>query len=576
MNVTSIMNVARRNKKELYPVRGITDLKDMMNSNAALYQDRSAFLVKKKPGGKYSPISYNQVKADVDALGTALMDMGMAGTKIAVVGENRYEWVVADLAVCCGVGVVVPLDKELPIAEIRNLCERAEVSAVIYSGKLEKQLLEALSGLSFVRYKISMDAESGDDMRLSMKELISRGKRLINQEVRSFIDAEIDHEAMSFLLYTSGTTGLAKGVMLSHKNICANIMNMSMFVHLYADDVTLSVLPMHHTYEFTCNIMTVMYQGACIAICEGLKHIVKNMQEAEVTLIIGVPLIFESMHKKIWKQAEKTGQSKRLRQAMTISKTLNKFSVKSARKLFKSVHQSLGGNVRMFIAGAAAIDPIVIEDFNLMGINTFQGYGLTENSPIVAVNLDRYHKPASVGPGMPNTEIKLIDTDENGVGEILVKGDSVMLGYYNDKEETDKVLRDGWLYTGDYGYLDKDGFLYISGRKKNVIVTKNGKNIFPEEVEYYLNKIEYIEEVVVEGQEDESGDTIVFAHIVPDMETVKEMAGDLSEEELRKLLKKDIDDINELMPGYKRVKRFEIRYEPFEKTTTKKIKRFAI
>jgi long-chain acyl-CoA synthetase len=300
------------------------------------------------------------------------------------------------------------------------------------------------------------------------------------------------------------------------------------------------------------------------------------MAESKATVMLGVPLIFESMHKKVWKQAEASGKADKMRTAIQLSKKLERFNIKSMKKLFKSVHQAMGGHMRMFISGAAAIDPAVIEDFNAMGITMFQGYGMTENSPIISVNKDRYYKPASVGFPMPGTEVKIIDEDENGVGEIICRGDSVMIGYYNNPEETAKVLVDGWLHTGDYGYFDRDGFLYVAGRKKNVIVTKNGKNIFPEEVEFYLNKSDYIKEVIVWGVDDEkSGDTVVQAEIFPDYDAVYEKFGKVSDEELKRILKKEIDEINEHMPLYKRVKRFELREEEFEKTTTKKIKRYT-
>lgn len=569
------MGVSKKFKNQLYEIRPIADLKEMIKSSAQLYGDRKAFLVKNKPGGKYIPVSFKQVKQDVDALGTALLDLGLAGERIAVIGENRYEWVISYLAVVCGTGVVVPLDKELPEAEIKNLIQQSKATTVIYSGKVEKLLKSAVEGLDFVQHLISMDAETDDGERYSWKVLLDRGNKLIDQEMKRFINAQIDPEAMSILLFTSGTTGLAKGVMLSHKNICANVMNMSMYVEITGDDVGLSILPMHHTYELTCHVMTVLYQGGCVAICEGLKHIVKNLGESKATVLVGVPLVFESMHKNVWKQAEKTGQADKLRKAVTVSKALNKFNIKSARKLFKSVHQAFGGNIRMFISGAAALDPMIIEDFNYMGINMFQGYGLTENAPIVAVCRDRYHKPKSVGEPMPNTEVRLADTDEDGVGEIIVKGDSVMLGYYENDEETAKVLRDGWLYTGDYGYFDKDGFLYISGRKKNVIVTKNGKNIFPEEVEYYLGKSDYVLESIVTGDLVKDGDLSINAQIVPDYVYISETHGELSKEDMQALFKQVVSETNDNMSPYKRIKKFELRAEEFEKTSTKKVKRFG-
>ena len=565
-----------RYKDEEYAYRPIRNLKDMINTSAELYADKNAFLVKNAPGGSYVPIKFNRFKTDIDEFGTALMDLGLAGKKIAVIGENRYEWVVSYLAVVNGVGVVVPLDRELPAQEVHNLLVRAEASAIIYSSKVGTVVEEAIQGIESIEYIISMDALEHVDNKLSMKKLQRAGKRLLLEEQRYFVDAEIDREAMCSLLFTSGTTGLAKGVMLSHKNITANVYNMSKYVSVSNNFTGLSVLPMHHTYELTCHVFTSMYQGCCVAICEGLKYIVKNMAEAQATVMLGVPLIFESMHKKVWKKAEESGKAGKMRAAVQLSKKLGKFNIKSTKKMFKAVHQAMGGNMQLLISGAAAIDPSVIEDFNAMGFTMIQGYGMTENSPIIAVNKDRYFKPASAGLPMPGTEVKIIDQDENGVGEIICKGDSVMIGYYDNPEETAKVLVDGWLHTGDYGYFDKDGFLYIAGRKKNVIVTKNGKNIFPEEVEFYLNKCDFISEVVVWGLDDEkSGDTIVCAEIYPNYPAVEAKFGQVGETELKRLLKKEIDGINELMPLYKRVKRLEIREVEFEKTTTKKIKRYT-
>ncbi|QOX64427.1 AMP-binding protein [Anoxybacterium hadale] len=563
-------------RDEEYTRRPIRDLKDMINSSAELFADKNAFLVKNAPGGSYVPIKFSKFKTDIDEFGTALLDLGLGGKNIAVIGENRYEWVVSYLAVVNGVGVVVPLDRELPAQEVHNLLERSGTSAIIYSSKVGAVVEEAIQGIESIEYSISMDATDHIDHKLSMKKLQRAGRRLLMEEQRNFIDAEIDREAMCSLLFTSGTTGMAKGVMLSHKNITANVFNMSKFVDVSQNFTGLSVLPMHHTYELTCHVFTSMYQGCCVAICEGLKYIVKNMAESQANIMLGVPLIFESMHKKVWKKAEDSGKAKKMRAAVQLSKQLGKLNIKSTKKLFKAVHQAMGGHMQVFISGAAAIDPAVVEDFNAMGITMFQGYGMTENSPIIAVNKDRYYKPASVGLPMPGTEIRIIEEDENGVGEIICRGDSVMLGYYDNPEETAKVLVNGWLHTGDYGYFDKDGFLYISGRKKNVIVTKNGKNIFPEEVEFYLNKSDFISEVVVWGlDEEKSGDTIVCAEIFPDFTAVEAKFGKISEAELKRLLKKEIDEINEHMPLYKRVKRFDIREEEFEKTTTKKIKRYT-
>ena len=566
---------AEKYRSDLYVFREIRDLKQMMNSSAQLYGDKTGYMVKDRPGGPYIPISYNQLKRDVDGLGTALLELGLKGKKVAVIGDNRYEWLVAHMAAVCGVGISVPLDKELPVDEVANLLNRSGASALVYSSKVERKVLQAVQQAPGVELLVSMDAREHSDSVKSMPQLIQHGQDLIEQGDHSYLNAEIDPNVMAILLFTSGTTGLAKGVMLSHKNICYNVYAMSQYVDVHEGHVGLSVLPMHHTYEQTCLQMTCLYQGCPIAYCEGLKYITKNMAEAKATVTIAVPLIYESMHRKVWKKAEQSGKADKMRMGINISRRLSRLPLNRAtKKLFKDVHSALGGHMSTLIVGGAAIDPKVVEDFNAMGFNMFQGYGMTECSPIITVNMDRYSKPASVGLPMPGTEVKLVDQDENGVGEIVCKSDSVMLGYYENEEETAKVLKDGWLYTGDYGYFDEDGFLYISGRKKNVIVTKNGKNIFPEEVEFYLSKSPFIAEVVVRGKDDEkTGETIVWAEIFPDMAAVREQNGELSQDELKSLMKREIDAANDQMSTYKRVKRFKLRDTEFEKTTTKKIKR---
>lgn len=573
--------IEKKLQEGMYPVRQVTDLKDILNSSAELYGERTAYLYKERLGGDYLPISFHQVRDDVEALGTALWDEKLSGRRIGVIGENRYEWVISYLATANGLGVVVPLDRELPAHEIAVLMDRAELSALIYSSKVEQKILEALPLVKNPVMLISMDSDRRQGETRSLSEMIRSGSRRIAEGKRHFIDAVVDPERMSMLLFTSGTTGLAKGVMLCHRNIASNIYNMSKYVDLtvrQGQQIGLSMLPMHHTYEFTCTIMASFYQGATIAFCEGLKYVVKNMEEAKVTYMIAVPLVFENMHQKIWKQAEKSGKADKMRKAIRMIRTISHIDKKIQKRtmrLFKEVHAGLGGHVRLMVAGAAPINPAVINDFNAMGITMLQGYGMTECSPIIALNPDWCARAAAAGLPLPESEVRIFEPDENGIGEIICKSQSVMLGYYKDEEETAKVLRDGWLYTGDYGYFDKDGYLYITGRKKNVIVTKNGKNIFPEEVEFYLNSSPYIAEVVVTGEtEESSGESIVWASIFPDRDAILEQKGTLSDEEVRSLLKAEIDRINEQMPFYKRVKRFRIRDTEFDKTTTRKIKRW--
>ncbi len=570
----------KKYKNVLYSMREIKDLKDMMDTSALIYSDRPAYLVKKQSGGEYEPVKYWQLKEDVDSMGTAFCSMGLKGKRVAVIGENSYTWIVTYMATVNGTGAIVPLDKELPPEELAGLLKRAEVSAVVYSLKLSKILDEIIKGCESIEYRICMGDKPGlqnrqDDGFLFWEDVREQGRDLILSGDRTFTDAVIDPDALCALLFTSGTMGYAKGVMLSHRNIASNVYNMSKYVYIREPGVGLSVLPMHHTYEMTCHILTSMYQGVCVAICEGLKHIAKNMDESGTTVMLGVPLVFESMHKKIFKQADAAGKGENLRLAISASKRLKLYNnPKLARTIFADIHKATGGHIGLLISGGAGIDPNVVEDFQAMGFPMIQGYGMTENAPIIAVNRDCYSKPASVGFPMPGTEIRIIDPDESGIGEIACQGPSVMLGYYNDPEETAAVLKNGWLYTGDYGYFDKDGMLYISGRKKNVIVTKNGKNIFPEEVEYYLCKSDYIEEALVHGVPDQdNGATLVKAEIYPNFEKITKEYGQIGQEELTVFLKGVIEKINEKMPPYKRVKRFGIRYTEFEKTTTKKIKR---
>ncbi|MDR3242933.1 MAG: AMP-binding protein [Clostridiales Family XIII bacterium] len=568
------MNSAKY-KNVLYERGAVTNLKDLVNTSVAIYGERTAYLVKHTPGGAYEPISFAELKEDLDGLGTALAEIGLRGKKVAVIGENRYEWVLSYLAVVNGGGVIIPLDRELGGEEIARILKRAGADAIVFSSKVEAVVEEAATSLPESGFLISMDASEHEGRRKSLRRLVALGKKLLRERRLGFIDFNIDADAMCALLFTSGTTGLSKGVMLSHRNIAANVHDMSKYVNV-ENFTGLSVLPMHHTYEMTCHIMTALYQGCAVAICEGLKYIVKNMSESKASLMLGVPLIFENMHKKIWKNAESGRKADKMRKVVQLSKLLGGQNIKHTKKLFKDVHNAMGGNVRLFISGGAAIDPAVVEDFNAMGFTMIQGYGMTENAPLIAMNKDRYSKAAAAGLPLPGTEVQIIDKDKSGIGEIICRGDSVMLGYYADPEETARVIVDGWLHTGDFGYLDKDGFLYVTGRKKNIIVTKNGKNISPEELEYYLLKSPYIQEAVVWGKPDErSGDLIINAAVVPDLEFLREtqMRGDQDEASLRKILSEEIDAVNEKMPPYKRIKKFVLRTEEFEKTSTKKIKR---
>lgn len=574
-----------------HKVREITSLKDMFDSSARMYADRPAFLIKKVKGGEYCQINYAQAKNDADALGTQLISMGLKDAKIAIIGENCYEWVIAYYAAVNGTGVVVPLDKELSREEVYNLLKIAECRAVFFTPGYEDYFIDY-----DIDFKIKMkvygdrtditepltaatEEEISADSVLTWESLVGAGERLVAGGDRSFIDAEIDVDVMKILLFTSGTTDAAKGVMLSHKNIASDIMDTCRIAEILPEDRTLSILPIHHTFESTMGMSLIFYRGASSAFYEGLKYINKNLAEAQATVLIGVPLIFESIYEKIWKQAEKSGKAGTLKKAIKLNRTLNALGIDASRKLFKSVHEKFGGKFRMAITGAAAIDPNVLRGFEDLGIRMLQGYGLTECSPLVSGPPDfgnTYKKAGSSGPAVASGEIRIIDKDEDGIGEIIFKGPNVMLGYYKMPEKTAEVIKDGWFYTGDLGFLDDDGWLYITGRKKNVIVTKTGKNIYPEEVEYYINRNKYIQESLVHGMiDEESDDTLVSAQVRPNYDVIYEEFGDnFGEEEVQSLIKRVIADINEKLPIYKRVRNIAVRKDEFIKTTTKKIQRY--
>lgn len=566
---------SKKYKDELYEHRQVTDVRDLISSSAELFNSKPAFLVKKKHSEPFTPITYGQFKKDIDALGTSLVHMGLKDKRIAVIGENSYEWALAYFAVTMGTGIIVPIDRELKAGEIANLLNRAKVEAIVYSHKMERTVKEVTPLLQTVQHFINMNADKPREGELAMGDLIDEGKIHLRHGERGFLEADITPEDACAVLFTSGTTGLAKGVMLSHRNIAANVMNMSKYVDV-TDEIGLSVLPMHHSYEMTCHVFTGLYQGIAIAICEGLRYIQSNMQELHINTMLAVPLIFEALHKKIMKTAEATGKLPMLLKMIKMSRRTKMYNQPLVvKRVFREVHEQFGGNIKHFIVGGAAINPRVIEDFEAMGFPIFQGYGMTENAPIIAVNKDRYSKAASAGLPMPGTDIRIIDKDEKGNGEIICRGPSVMIGYFDDPEETAKVIDDeGWLHTGDIGFFDRDGFLYVTGRKKSVIVTKNGKNIFPEEIEFCLTERDYIQEVLVHGVDSGTDKGVVIkAEIFPDYPLIEEEKGDLTEEEIRDLVKGILDEVNDEAPPYKRVQRFSVRKTEFDKTTTRKIKR---
>lgn len=559
-------------------IRQIRDLKDMLVQSTELYPENEAFYIK-SDNGTYKGIKYMEFKREVDSLGTALADLGLKGKYVAVIGENRYEWCLTYLAVACGVGVIVPLDRELPVEEIENLLVRSHASAVIYSGKHEKDMRRISATVPHVDYFINMDAEEddSDDRFLSLKRLIQKGSDLLDGGDRSYIDAVIDPEAFGILIFTSGTTDLAKGVMLSHKNIVSNIMSVCSVLYIDDTDSTLCMLPLHHTYACTTSFLLILYNGCRISFIEGLKHIAKNIRETSPTIIMAVPLLLESMYKKIWDSIKKQKAVYKVKAALAASKLLMLFGIDARKKLFRQIHETMGGKLRLIISGAAALEPAVSKGFRDFGIPLMQGYGLTECSPIVTVNQLERFRDDSIGLPLPCNEVMVYKPNKEGIGELAVKGSNVMLGYFENSLATEKVLRDGWFHTGDLGKMTREGFFSITGRKKNVIVTKNGKNIYPEEVEDYLNKSPFITESMVYGKDDEaSEETFVYAMIVPAMDIIKNKLGktEVTEDEVFRIIDAEVKNVNKKMPLYKRIRRFTIRQEEFAKTSTKKIKRY--
>ncbi|MBR3705608.1 MAG: AMP-binding protein [Firmicutes bacterium] len=562
--------------------RPITDIRHMFNTSVELYGDNVAFMQKFDKEKGYENVTYKEALADVNGLGTALIAHGLKDKRIAVIGDNCYQWAASYLAAVCGTGIVVPLDKELSPAELKQLVIEAEASAVLFSRRFEETFSRMKAdGDTSLEVLVNFERTEDGDGVFAWSSLVEEGKKLVEAGDRRFIDAEINADEMSILLFTSGTTGIAKGVMLSHRNICDDLMSAPTLLMVHDWDIFFSVLPIHHTYECTCGFLMPLYKGAAIAYCEGLKHIVKNLSEVRPTMILAVPLILESLYKNIMKNVRKQGKEGLVKKVMAVNKVTKKFGLDINKKLLKDILKVFGGRMRVLISGGAAIDPAILQFFNDLGFIAVQGYGLTECSPMAALNPDthKYMRNASVGHLLPGMEVKIADKDEDGVGEICLKGSNVMMGYYNMPEETAKVIKDGWFHTGDLGYVDDEDFIYITGRKKNVIITRNGKNVFPEELEYYLGKVPYVSESMVWAESDEAGqDDVIAATIKPDMEEVTAALGEEAAKDtaaIEKLLWSEVDRINADLPLFKKIKKIVVRTEDFEKTTGKKIKRFV-
>jgi len=550
---------------KIYPVRTI---REILFKACGRYQDRDA--LKSKKDGVFQPVTYNQLKEQVAEMATCYFELGMKkGDRIAILGENRTEWVVAYLAAVTSGMVAVPVDRDLKEREVRHILDFSDTRMLVVSDSYLGKVEDAVREIPKLELVISME-DSGDGFTLNFQQALARGKAKLAEGDLRYSEAEVVPEDWAAIIFTSGTTGTAKGVVLTHGSITENVKGVS-FNLTVANDTMLSVLPLHHTYESTAGMLTAIYHGATVCHAESLRKIVDNLIETRATVMLGVPALFEAIYKRI-----KTGIEAKGAKKFAVAKGVAAFSekvlrVSIRRKIFAQVHDKVGGNLRMFISGGAAVSPEVSRGFRDLGIAFLQGYGLTEFSPIVAVNRWAEFRDGAAGIPLPNAEIRIIDN------EIVVKGPCVMEGYYKNPEATREVLQDGWLHTGDLGYLDKDGFLFINGRRKSVIVTPNGKNVYPEELEFLLGESEFVlESLVWGGRDPDPSKTEVQAIIVPNTDGFDEEFGasNYSDEKIEEVISGVVKKVNSKLAGYKKIKTFSIRNEEFEKTTTRKIKRY--
>ena len=502
------------------------------------------------------------------------MDRNLKGKRIALIGENRYEWVISYLAVTCGGMIIAPLDKALPDKEIASLIKRSEVDAVIYEKKHEDLFKKLKNDKSInLNLLICMDIEDDNKEVISFQKLLDKGKKLIKEKNKEYDKIKIDSNAMSIMLFTSGTTSTAKIVMLSQNNILSNLYAYQTHFKINQNDILLSFLPIHHTFECSITILYGFYSGATVAFCDGLRYIQSNLKEYGVSIFVAVPLVLETMYKKITKAIADQGKTKLINTMTKISNALLKVHIDIRKLLFKQIIDNFGGKLRMVLYGAASLDKDTIIGLNNFGINSIQGYGLTETSPVLTAEAENKHKPGSIGYPLDNVEIKIDNPDEDGVGEILAKGPNIMLGYYNDEKKTKEAFKDGWFKTGDFGYIDNEGFIFITGRKNDIIVLRNGKNVYPQELEFLISKLPYVSECMVFARNESNTDTAIVAKIVYNKDVMEHDYPDTKKEDYEKIIWKDVKEINKNLPTYKHIKKVIVTDEPMIKTTTQKVKR---
>ena len=563
--------------RKVYEPRVIKNYREMIEYSTKNYSDKIAYKYNKNGELKnveYVEKTYEQVGKDIKAFSTELLNKGLENKRIVLIGNNRYEWCISYLAVTSGNMIIVPLDKALPDNEIENLVTRSEAEIAIFDKKY-LDVMKKLKNEKEVNLQMLICMDNIKDNEVNrFSDLLEKGEELIKNGDDRYDKIEINPEKMSIMLFTSGTTNIPKAVMLSQKNICANLSDFASWVRLYPTDTLLSFLPIHHTFECTVTFLYGFYSGCTVAFCDGLKYIQKNLAEYKVSVFVAVPLVMETMYKKIQKAINDQGKTKLINIMTKISNGLLKCKIDLRKVIFKQILDNLGGNIRLVLYGSAPMDKETIIGFNNFGIELVQGYGLTETSPVISAESDKEKRPGSVGLALPSLNVKIDEPDENGEGEILVKGPSVMMGYYNNDEENKKAFKDGWFKTGDYGYMTDDGFIYVTGRKKDIIVLQNGKNVYPQEIEFLINKLPYVTESLVYQRGKDKTDTMLCAKIVYDKDLIKENLGEKTEKEYQEIIWEKIKEINKELPVFKHIKKITITTEPLIKTTTQKVKRY--
>ena len=556
-------------------VQEFKDIKELIYNSAKIYANNIAFIVKHQEGKNktYENITYKMLLGHINALGTKLYNMGLKNKRIAILGRNRYEWALGHLTTLLGGIVSIPLDKDLQIDELENSLIRSKADAIYFDEKYIEKIEEIKNrNNTNVKEYICMSKLAGYDDIHTLKE---EGQKLLEEGNKEYISAKIDENVMNILLFTSGTTSKSKAVMLSQKNIASNVYAMQRVEDIRSTDSNLAFLPMHHIFGSTC-LIVMLACGVRTSFPDGLRYVAQNLKEYEVSLFVGVPLLVEAIYNKVVKEIDKQGKTKLIKNAIRVSNFLLKFHIDIRRKLFKQIIDQLGGKMRFVISGGAPLDPKIQKGFIDLGIDMVQGYGLTETSPVIAAENMYKSRTGSIGIPMENVTIEIVNKDDNGIGELRAKGPNVMLGYYENEEETKNVLKDGWFYTGDLGYIDKDGFIFITGRQKNMIVLKNGKKIFPEEIETLVNRIDLVEECMVFGMPDEKdkNDVKLSVKVVYNKDEVKQKYGDISFEEIRDIIWDRIkNEVNTTVPRYKHIMNMILTDKELIKTTTKKVKR---